>query len=92
MGFGFAGFETPDDAQAAVKVLNGTVLEAHTLSVSLAKRDPERTTGEKKKERPQNKKIIIKNLPFEATKKDVHSLFGYAFSPPPSPSYPRLVC
>ncbi|KAN0065554.1 Multiple RNA-binding domain-containing protein 1 [Thecaphora frezii] len=78
MGYGFVGFKSVDAAKNAQKAMEGHVLDGHTLSVSFAKRgqdaDDLAAAGISKKS--ATTKIIVKNLPFEATKRDIRELFG----------------
>ncbi|KAG8745984.1 Multiple RNA-binding domain-containing protein 1 [Ceratobasidium sp. 414] len=80
MGFGFIGFKSVESAQRALAGMQGAVIDGHTLQVKFAKRGevPEgagtATVGSSK-----TTKVIVKNLPFEATKKDVRELFGYVY-------------
>lgn len=81
MGFGFVEFRTKEQAQAALKVMDGHVLEGHALAVKASHRgldaaEERRREDMAKKAAGQRTKIAIKNLPFEATKKDVRALFG----------------
>ncbi|VUC38273.1 unnamed protein product [Clonostachys rosea] len=81
MGFGFVEFSTKSQAQDALKVMDGYVLEGHTLGVKASHRGldaaEERKRDDKaKKAAGQRTKIIIKNLPFQATRKDIRALFG----------------
>ncbi|KAG4305153.1 hypothetical protein PORY_001323 [Pneumocystis oryctolagi] len=74
MGFGFVEFRTRSQALQAMCVMKNYVLDGHVLQI----KESEKSHGFSVKEvLNQNKnKIIIKNLPFEATKKDVRQLFG----------------
>ncbi|KAK8927473.1 Multiple RNA-binding domain-containing protein [Metarhizium anisopliae BRIP 53293] len=81
MGFGFAEFRSKTQAQAALKALDGHVLDGHTLGVKASHKgqdaaEERRREDRAKKAAAQRTKIVIKNLPFQATKKDVRSLFG----------------
>lgn len=81
MGFGFAEFRSKEQAQAALKVMDGYVLDGHTLGVKASHKGhdaaEERRRGDgAKKAAAKRTKIVIKNLPFQATKKDVRSLLG----------------
>lgn len=81
MGFGFVAFRTKEQAQAALKVMDGYGLDGHKLSVRASHRGndaAEERRGEDlaKKAASQKTKIVIKNLPFEATKKEVRTLFS----------------
>ncbi|KAG5926611.1 hypothetical protein E4U42_003120 [Claviceps africana] len=81
MGFGFVEFHTKEQALAALKVMDGYVLDGHTLGVKASHRghdaaEERRREDRAKKAAAQRTKIVIKNLPFQATKKDVRSLLG----------------
>ncbi|KAL4993851.1 multiple RNA-binding domain-containing protein 1 [Aspergillus recurvatus] len=81
MGFGFADFKTKAQAQAALAVMNGYTLDRHALVVRASHKgmdaaEERRKEDTAKKIASRRTKIIIKNLPFQATKKDVRSLFG----------------
>lgn len=81
MGFGFAEFRSKAQAQAALAVMDGQVLDGHTLGVKASHKghdaaEERRREDRAKKAAAHRTKIIIKNLPFQATKKDVRALFG----------------
>ncbi|TQV98614.1 hypothetical protein V2A60_007667 [Cordyceps javanica] len=81
MGFGFAEFRTKGQAQAALKVMEGYVLDGHALTVKASHRgndaaEERRKQDQAKKAAAQRTKIVIKNLPFQASKHDIRSLFG----------------
>lgn len=81
MGFGFVEFHTAKDAQTALKIMDGEVLEGHKLQVRASHKgadaaEERRKQDNDKKASSAKTKIIIKNLPFEANKKDVRALFG----------------
>ncbi|OOF97264.1 hypothetical protein ASPCADRAFT_165900 [Aspergillus carbonarius ITEM 5010] len=81
MGFGFVEFRTKAQAQAALAAMNGYKLDQHELVVRVSHRgmdaaEERRREDTAKKVAARRTKIIIKNLPFQATKKDVRSLFG----------------
>jgi len=79
MGFGFVGFKTPETAEAAKGVMDGFRLDGHLLEVKFAQRGAEGGEEEKDKKGGVGKgtttKMIVKNIPFEATKKDIRELF-----------------
>ena len=81
MGFGFVGFRTAEAARRALKGIHGFVLDGHTLSVKFAGRGAEEQDEEKQsgREKAKTTKMLVKNLPFEATRKDVQDLFGYVW-------------
>ncbi|EHK40405.1 uncharacterized protein TrAtP1_006501 [Trichoderma atroviride] len=81
MGFGFVEFRSKSQAQAALKTMDGYVLDGHTLGVKASHRghdaaEERRREDVAKKAAAQRTKIVIKNLPFQATKKDIRTLFG----------------
>lgn len=77
MGFGFAEFKTKEQASAALRGLDGFTLDGHKLQLKISNRvgNKEDNTSNKSK-KLKNGKIIVKNLPFEATRKDVFELFN----------------
>jgi len=83
MGYGFVGFKDVEGAKRALKSMQGYVLDGHSLSVRLAGRGVEEPgEGEGKTGGKSSTKIIVKNVPFEASKKDIRELFGYVIHPP----------
>ncbi|KAL1988004.1 hypothetical protein VTN96DRAFT_1528 [Rasamsonia emersonii] len=81
MGFGFVEFRTKAQAEAALAAMNGYNLDNHELVVKLSHKgmdaaEERRREDTAKKVAAKRTKIIIKNLPFQATKKDVRALFG----------------
>ncbi|KAE8149680.1 multiple RNA-binding domain-containing protein 1 [Aspergillus avenaceus] len=81
MGFGFVDFRTKAQAQAAQGAMHGYKLDQHELVVrsshkGLDAAEERRRDDTAKKIAARRTKIIIKNLPFQATKKDIRSLFG----------------
>ncbi|KAL1746616.1 hypothetical protein HDZ31DRAFT_62053 [Schizophyllum fasciatum] len=80
MGYGFVGFKTADDAKSALKGMAGFALDGHTLQVKFAGRGADEDAGSRKGARGAKSttttKVIVKNVPFEATKRDIRELFG----------------
>jgi multiple RNA-binding domain-containing protein 1 len=81
MGFGFAEFRTKAQAQAALAAMNGYKLDQHELVIRASHKgmdaaEERRREDTAKKIAARRTKIIIKNLPFQVTKKDIRSLFG----------------
>lgn len=81
MGFGFVEFSNKDFAEAASSVLNGHNLQGHKLEVKASHRghdaaEERRQEDQVRKAAGHRTKIVIKNLPFEANKKDIRTLFG----------------
>ena len=76
MGYGFVGFKTKDEAKRGLKSLEGFVLDGHVLTVKWAGRGADEAEDAEAKGKPRSAKMIVKNVPFEATKKDIQQLFG----------------
>lgn len=78
MGFGFAEFKTKEQANAALKGLNGFTLDGHRLQLKISNRvgKSNESSSKRTNKKAKNGKIIVKNLPFEATRKDVFELFN----------------
>ncbi|KAI2788936.1 Multiple RNA-binding domain-containing protein 1 [Penicillium oxalicum] len=81
MGFGFAEFKTKAQAQAALAAMNGYKLDQHELVIRASHKgmdaaEERRREDTAKKIAARRTKIIIKNLPFQVTKKDIRALFG----------------
>lgn len=81
MGFGFVEFRTKAQAQAALEALDGFVLDGHAIGVKASHRGLDAAEERQREDRARKAaarqtKIVIKNLPFQATKKDVRALFG----------------
>ena len=81
MGFGFLEFRTKEQAQAALAAMDGHNLDDHELLIRASHKgadaaEERRRDDSAKMLAGRRTKVIIKNLPFEASKKDVRSLFG----------------
>ena len=81
MGFGFLEFRSKSNAQAGLAAMDGHELDGHKLLIRASHKaidaaEERRKEDQAKKMAGRKTKIIIKNLPFEASKKDVRSLFG----------------
>ncbi|KAI0392763.1 MRD1-like protein [Xylariaceae sp. FL0594] len=79
MGFGFVTFENSDLAAAASKVMDGHALMGHKLSVRASHRGLDAAEERKKKDEVANKAtttLVVKNLPFQASKREVKTLFS----------------
>ncbi|KAI0383522.1 RNA-binding domain-containing protein [Hypomontagnella monticulosa] len=81
MGFGFVSFSNKATAEAALKIMDGYSLRAHTLQVRASHRgrdaaEERRQEDHAKKAANQRTKIVIKNLPFQANKKDIRTLLS----------------
>ena len=81
MGFGFLEFRSKSQAQIALAALDGYKLDGHELQVRQSHKgvdaaEERRQEDHAKKLAGRRTKVIIKNLPFEVSKKDIRSLFS----------------
>ncbi|THU85017.1 RNA-binding domain-containing protein [Dendrothele bispora CBS 962.96] len=79
MGYGFIGFKDVEGAKKAMKSMQGFVLDGHALHMKFAGRGTEEDETKGKGgvgSKSRTTKMIVKNVPFEATKKDIRDLFG----------------
>lgn len=77
MGFGFVEFKDKESADTALDVMQGHVLAGHKLQLKLSHRGQNVDSGSQPKISGKPKsKIIIKNIPFEASKRDIQKLLG----------------
>ena len=81
MGFGFVEFKSKQQAESAVKALAGHSLDGHPLIAQLSSKSTDageetRKADSQRKREANQTKIIIKNLPFQTSKKDIRSLFA----------------
>jgi multiple RNA-binding domain-containing protein 1 len=80
MGYGFVGFRTADAAQRAQRAMDRFNLDGHSLQVKFAqsheRTDPVESSAKGKDKKSKSTKLIVKNVPFEATKKELRQLFG----------------
>lgn len=81
MGFGFVHFRSKAQGDAALKVMDGSVLDGHTLAVKASHKghdaaEERRREDKAKKTSGQRTKIVVKNLAFEASKTDIRRLLG----------------
>jgi multiple RNA-binding domain-containing protein 1 len=82
-GFGFVGFKDAESAIKAIKGMRGFVLDGHVLKVNFAGRGQETEAGKSVKageEKGKKTKMVVKNLPFEANKKELWELFRCVFA------------
>ncbi|KAI0053501.1 RNA-binding domain-containing protein [Auriscalpium vulgare] len=79
MGYGFVGFKTAEAARTAVKGMQGHVLDGHALHVKFAGRGGEEekeSAAAKVSAKSRTTKMLVKNVPFEATQKEIRELFA----------------
>lgn len=78
MGFGFVGFRTVEAAKSARTARQGFVLDGHALDLRFAQRNADQVdaSGSRNKASSTSTKLLVKNIPFEATRADLRQLFG----------------
>jgi len=84
MGYGFIECQSSQEAKKALRKLNKkqSTLDGHTLQLSLSSKkissnkDSSDNTSRKRKKKKLPTKIALKNIPFQATKSEISSLFG----------------
>ena len=84
LGYGFVELDSEASARGVIKALQGSTLDGHKLVVQLstAKQGSvgNKQGGDKKRGKAQEDesktKLVIRNVAFEATRKDLASLFG----------------
>ena len=77
MGFGFVECDTDAVAKAVMKALQGSALDGHHLVVQLSSRKT--STAKANASEPAaapSSKVVVRNVAFEATRKDVFGLFS----------------
>lgn len=80
MGFGFVTFQSKEMAAAAMNA--GVVLDGRKLEIKFAKQGVNeiKSSTMTTAKGPNRKKLVVKNLGFNVTKKDLRELFGYRVS------------
>ncbi|GAA5987884.1 hypothetical protein JCM11641_003521 [Rhodosporidiobolus odoratus] len=83
MGFGFVGFRTTTAAAAAKTARQGYVLDGHALELRFAQRHADMAVHNVQGDAANTKqktnlttKLLVKNVPFEATRAELRQLFG----------------
>ncbi|XP_044304866.1 probable RNA-binding protein 19 isoform X1 [Varanus komodoensis] len=80
MGFGFVEYRKPEHAQKALKQLQGCSVDDHRLEVKISERAVKSAvpSGRKKQtsKRQSSSKILVRNIPFQATVKEIRELFS----------------
>ena len=90
MGIGFVEYGTKEEALRAIRLMQGKVVDNHALELSLSRpaaKQPEGSAEAGKAlarrsasakvaaEAPKSAKLIVRNIPFEATKHEIRDLF-----------------
>lgn len=76
MGFGFIEFDSVETATNVCKDLQGTVLDGHTLYLQLCHAKKDDQVSKKKDKDLSSTKLLVRNVAFEATEKDLRQLFS----------------
>lgn len=90
-GYGFVEFATKEMAKDAIKKLNNKMLKDYALELKLSEKQLSKIPDSVKKSRNMEEtsaKLLIKNVPFECTKKELTKLFS-AFGEIKSMRLPR---
>ncbi|KAL1903608.1 Multiple RNA-binding domain-containing protein 1 [Sporothrix stenoceras] len=83
MGYGFVEFCNKADAAGACTTMDGHILQGHTLTVKASHRGTQDAAAQQREADQAKKlaanrggKLIIKNIPFEASRTDLRKLLG----------------
>ncbi|KAL2474679.1 nucleotide binding [Abeliophyllum distichum] len=76
MGFGFIEFDSVDTAVKVCRDLQGTVLDGHALILQLCHAKKDEPQQKKVDSDKSSTKLIVRNVAFEATEKDLRQLFS----------------
>ncbi|CAG5132481.1 unnamed protein product [Candidula unifasciata] len=77
MGYGFVQFMKKADAKEALKNLQNSELDGHNLELKMSNRTKHEVKGRQKQGETKQKstKILVRNIPFEAKKREIEELF-----------------
>ncbi|KAI8074728.1 hypothetical protein BC940DRAFT_249567 [Gongronella butleri] len=77
MGFGFVEFVNKDAAEKALKAMQGYKLDGHALQLKYSHRDAAKQgKAAAPSGQPDTTKLVVRNVPFESTAKDLRELFS----------------
>ncbi|GLC70759.1 hypothetical protein PLESTF_001030300 [Pleodorina starrii] len=84
LGYGFVEVDSEEVAAAVIKKLQGSMLDGHKLALQLSRGRKAQAAGaaapakaaKKEAEGDGSTKLVVRNLAFEATKKDIQGLFN----------------
>ncbi|KAM4827370.1 putative RNA-binding protein 19 [Thomomys bottae] len=80
MGFGFVEYRKPEQAQKALRRLQGHVVDGHKLELRISERatKPSETSVRKKQvsKKQTTSKILVRNIPFQASQREIRELFS----------------
>ncbi|XP_067137514.1 probable RNA-binding protein 19 isoform X2 [Centruroides vittatus] len=78
MGYGFVQYKHKNSAQEALKQLQHSKLNDHALELKISNRATQPVTATRKKAKEgkqKSSKILVKNIPFQATTREIADLF-----------------
>jgi multiple RNA-binding domain-containing protein 1 len=87
LGYGFVEFKSKREAVEAMKSLQGTMLDGHAIELKFSQRPTNPTDSKRKStnnKKPPSNKLLIKNVPFQATPRELRDLFGFVAPSIPS--------
>uniref|UniRef100_A0ACD5YAX3 Uncharacterized protein n=1 Tax=Avena sativa TaxID=4498 RepID=A0ACD5YAX3_AVESA len=76
MGFGFVELDSVETATSVCKDLQGTVLDGHALILQLCHGRKDGQSAKKNEKDKSSTKLLVRNVAFEATEKDLRQLFS----------------
>lgn len=79
-GYGFVQFMKRSDAHKSIRNMQNSVLEGHTIEIKLSEKTlvamPKSSRMIQRAGEQTSSKILVKNIPFQATQKEVRQLFA----------------
>lgn len=79
MGYGFVEYMKKQSAEKALKTLQHTDLDGHQLELKISNKATIQPSTDKRKNQSEKKaktsKILVRNVPFEAKRKEIYELF-----------------
>jgi multiple RNA-binding domain-containing protein 1 len=76
MGFGFVELESHEFVKEAMNKLQGKLVDGHALELKLSNKKSETQSQIKPPGTKNPTKLIVRNVPFQATRKELLKLFG----------------
>ncbi|TRY69821.1 hypothetical protein DNTS_000594 [Danionella cerebrum] len=81
MGYGFVQYKTPEAAQKAMRQLQHCTVDEHQLELKVSDRETRSAVGQSKRKKQTARKqttskILVRNIPFQATVKELRELFS----------------
>ncbi|KAI9317518.1 hypothetical protein BX666DRAFT_1938025 [Dichotomocladium elegans] len=76
MGYGFVEFDNKDHATKAMNAMQGYNLDDHALQIKFSRTNSSSVGGTGKTKKAESTKLVVHNVPFEATEKELRELFS----------------